>query len=124
MVAKLKIGKEYKDMYFDSLGKRAYTTRIQSEMGRMEMSSISKAHSLGHRPKVHIDNKISSFITCSTCDMMGSVTSDEGTSGSILEVKCGTPISISDPERAWDQAEEPFKYKVGAILFDEDLSNR
>jgi hypothetical protein len=80
MVAKLKIGKEYKEMYFDSIGKRAYTTRIQSDMGQMEMESIRKAHSLGHVPRVHIDNKISSFLTCMTCDMMGSVTSDEGTS--------------------------------------------
>ncbi len=123
MIAKLKIGREYKDMYFDSLGKKAYTTRIQSRMGEMEMTSIRRAHSLGHRPKIHIDNKISSFLTCEACDMMGSVTSDEGTSGSILEVTCGTPISISDPERAWDQAEDPFKYEVGAVILDEDLSN-
>jgi hypothetical protein len=123
MVAKLKIGKEYKEMYFDSIGKRAYTTRIQSDMGQMEMESIRKAHSLGHVPRVHIDNKISSFLTCMTCDMMGSVTSDEGTSGSILEVKCGTSISISDPERAWDQAEDPFKYQVESFLLDEDLPN-
>ena len=123
MIAKLKIGREYKDMYFDSLGKKAYTTRIQSGMGEMEVTSIRRAHSLGHRPKIHIDNKISSFLTCEACDMMGSVTSDEGTSGIILEVTCGTPISISDPERAWDQAEDPFKYEVGSILLDEDLSN-
>ena len=123
MIAKLKIGREYKDMYFDSLGKKAYTTRIQSGMGEMEVTSIRRAHSLGHRPKIHIDNKISSFLTCEACDMMGSVTSDEGTSGSILEVTCWTPISISDPERAWDQAEDPFKYEVGSILLDEDLSN-
>lgn len=117
------INKKYRDMYFDSLGKKAYTARIRSKMGEMELIAMQKAHEHGHTPRVHVDNKISSFLTCDKCDMMGSVTSDEGTSGSILEVQCGTTISFADPERAWDQAEDPYKYQVEARLFDEDLSD-
>lgn len=118
-----KIDKQYRDLYFESLGKKAYTSRIQSRMGIMEMESIGKAYNKGHDPRVHIDSKISSFLTCTKCDMMGSVTSDEGTSGSILEVECGTKISISDPERAWDQAEDPYKFQVEARVFNEELSD-
>lgn len=117
------IVEKIKQVYFDSIGKRAYTARIRSDMGKMEMECIGRALNRGHVPKVHIDGKLSSFMTCDQCDMMGSMTHEEGSSGSILEVNCGTKISISDPERAWDQAEDPYKYQVEARIFDEDVPN-
>lgn len=108
-------------IYFDSLGRKAYTTRMRSDMGKMEMECIGKALNRGHVPTVHVDDKLSSFMTCAQCDMMGSMTHEEGSSGNILEVNCGTKVSTTNLEQAWDQAEDPYKYQVEARLFDDDL---
>lgn len=108
---------EIRQAYHDSLGKKSYTTRARSDIGKVEMRALGKALRMGHKALVHVDNTRSSFLACSECDIMGSVTHDEGMSGSILEVECGTKISTRDPESAWDQAEDPYKYQVEADLF-------
>ena len=115
---------EIRQAYHDSLGKRRYTIRSRSDLGKLEMAALGKAQEMGHMASVHVDNTRSSFLACTECDMMGSVTIDEGISGSILEVECGTKISFSDPERAWDQAEDPYKYQVEARVFDEELPDQ
>ena len=84
----------------------------------------STALELGHLPKIYLDSRTESFLDCGKCGMMGSISSDEGTSGPILEVQCGTQkVSNRDPERAWEQASDPYIYAVEARLFDEDVSN-
>jgi uncharacterized Zn-finger protein len=113
--------KEIRDLYFDCLGKKRYTTRIRSAIGGMEMDCLAKAISHGHSPRVHLDSRTESFLSCLNCDMMGSITLDEGVSGSILEVQCGAQISTRDPESAWDQAQDPYTYYVPAQLFGDEL---
>ena len=101
-------------IYNNRLGKKHANSRRQSRIGQMEMDSITKALALGHKPMIDFDDKNESFLWCDErkCLAMCSITTEEGVSGPIVEVKCGEykPDSERDPEDAWDQAEDPYIY--------------
>jgi hypothetical protein len=101
-------------IYNNALGKKRANTRRQSIIGQMEMDSITKALDLGHSPMIDFDDKTESFLWCSDrkCIAMCSITTEEGVSGPVVEVKCGEwkPDISRDPEDAWNQTEDPYLY--------------
>jgi hypothetical protein len=83
-------------------------------IGQMEMDSITKALDLGHTPMLDFDDKTESFLWCGDrkCIAMCSITTEEGVSGPIVEVKCGEwkPDTGREADDAWNQAEDPYIY--------------